>query len=82
MADKYAWQDREMMIRIFRDLQRCLDDFKALAEQAQKFKAGVLDHPGRLAELMKLIDEDDDWELDDIRAKYDEFKVIYDYLVT
>lgn len=82
MADKYAWEDRERMISLFKNLQRCLDDFKALAEKAGKFKLGVLDHPARLAELKKLIDEDDNWTLASIQAKYDEFKTIYEYLTT
>lgn len=82
MADEYAWKDREMMISLFGNLQRCLDEFKAFARKAEKFKLGVLDHPARLAELMKLINEDPNWTLDDIRAKYDEFKAVYEYLTT
>ncbi|GAH48216.1 unnamed protein product [marine sediment metagenome] len=82
MADEYAWKDREMMISLFRNLQRCIDDFKKFAKEVEKFKLGVLDHPARLAELKKLIDEDPNWTLDDIRAKYDEFKAVYDYLTT
>lgn len=80
MADKYAWMDRERMISLFKNLERCLEDFKAFAREAEKFKMGVLDNPGRLAELKKLIDEDDNWTLASIQAKYDEFKTIYEYL--
>lgn len=86
MADIYAWRDREFMIDLFKNLQQCIDDFIKLAEKAHKFKMGVLDHPERLAELKKLIDEDPSWTLTDepgqirIQDKYNEFKEIYDYL--
>lgn len=86
MADKFAWQDREFMIRLFKNLQRCIDDFIEYSEKAHKFKMGVLDHPGRLAELKKLIDEDPNYTLTGesgqigIQEKYNEFKAIYDYL--
>ena len=82
MADQYAWRDRDLMISLFKNLQRCLDDFNAFAKEIHKFKMGVLDNPARLAELKKLIDEDDNWTLDSIQAKYEEFKTIYDYLIT
>ena len=82
MADEFAWKDRDLMINLFRDLQQCLDDFKKFAKETKKFKLGVLDHPARLAELKKLIDEDPNWTIDSIRAKYNEFKAIYEYLIT
>lgn len=82
MADKYAWEDREMIINLFKNLQQSLESFKESAEKMQKFKLGVLDHPGRLVELKKLIDEDPNWTIADIQTKYDEFKTIYDYLTT
>jgi len=82
MADEFAWRDREMIISLFRNLQQCIDDFMKYSEKIHKFKMGVLDHPARLAELKKLIDEDPNWTLADIQAKYDEFKTIYDYLTT
>lgn len=82
MADEFAWKDREIMISLFGNLQRCLDDFKTFAKEAEKFKLGVLDHPARLAELKKLINEDPNWTLADIQTKYNEFKTIYDYLTT
>jgi len=82
MADEYAWEDRELMINLFRNLQKCLDDFRSFAKEAEKFKLGVLDNPTRLAEMKKLIDEDPNWTLADIQTKYNEFKTIYDYLTT
>jgi len=80
MADIFAWKDRDLMISLFRNLQQCIDDFIKYAERIHKFKMGVLDNSTRLAELKKLIDEDPNWTLASIQAKYDEFKIIYDYL--
>ena len=82
MADEFAWKDRDLMISLFKNLQRCLDDFKGFAKKMHKFKMGVLDNPTRLAELKKLIDEDPNWTPASIQAKYDELKIIYDYLTT
>lgn len=80
MADEFAWRDRDTMISLFKNLQSCVDNFIIYAKEAEKFKMGVLDHPARLAELKRLIDEDPNWTIEDIRAKYNEFKAIYDYL--
>ena len=88
MADEFAWQDRDRMLNLFSKLQRSIDDFKEYSKQAHKFKMGVLDHPGRLAELKKIIDIDPNWTLTDepgqtsIQAEYNKFKEIYDYLTT
>lgn len=80
MADEQAWRDRDMMISLFRSLQRCIDDFIKYAQETQQFKLAVLDNPGRLAELEKIIDEDPNWTLASIQAKYNEFKAVYDFL--
>ena len=81
MADEYAWRDWKLMTSLFNELQQSLDSFKKAAVEAGKFKMGVLDHPGRLAELKKIIDEDPNWEnMASIQARYNEFKAIYDYL--
>jgi len=82
MADIYAWNDWRLVRTLFDKLQKCLDDFKETAWEAEKFKMGVLDNPARLAELKKIIDIDPTWEegMASIQTKYNEFKAIYDYL--
>ena len=80
MADKQAWNDRSRLLSMFQGLQQCLDNFKIFAKELNTFKNEVLDDVERKNELMKLIDEDPDWDLSIILNKYNEFKVIYDYL--
>lgn len=81
MADKSAWNSWKQMNEFFKNLQKCIDDFKALAERLEVFKMGVMDNPVRLAELKKIIDEDPNWTIESIQAKYNEIKAIYDYLI-
>lgn len=82
MANEQAWQDRKTMIILFHNLQSSLKDFKDYAEEMEKFKIEVLNDPARKAELKKLIDEDPNWTLAKITSKYNEFKAIYEYLVS
>jgi len=88
MADEYAWRDRDTIISLVKGFKRCLDDFMVLVQEAGNFKRGVLDHPGRVAELKKILDiggisfEDKTWTIEDIQAKCEEIRTIYDYLTT
>jgi len=82
MADEYAWRDRDTIYKIAEGFQRCLDDFMMLAEKTEKFKLGVLEHPARLAELKKIIDEDPNWTIQLIRDKYNEIKTVYNFIMT
>ena len=82
MADEYAWRDRDTIIRLAEGIQRCLDEFMGFAEQVEKFKLGVLDHPVRLAELKRILDEDPKWPIGVVQAKYNEIKIVYDFIVT
>jgi len=82
MADKYAWQDRDMIYKITEGFQRLFDEFMVLAKQTEQFKLGVLDHPIRLAELKKIIDEDPNWTVELIREKYNEIKTVYNFIMT
>ena len=80
MADKQAWNDRSRLLSMFQGLQQCLDNFKIFAKELNIFKTEVLGDVDRKAELMKLIDEDPDWDLTLILNKYNYFKEIYEYL--
>lgn len=80
MATEEAWRDRGTMLSLFQSLKQCFDNFIIFSEEAEKFKAEVLDDPTRKAELKKLIDEDPNWSMAKITTKYNEFKAIYEYL--
>ena len=80
MADERAWIDRYTMISLFQNLQSCIDNYIIYAKEANKFKTEVLDDPERVAEMKKLINEDPNWDIQDIQNKYNEFKTIYEYL--
>ncbi len=80
MANQQAWNDRERFIALYSSLQQSIDNFIARFTEIMEFKSEVLDNPDRKIEMKKLIDEDPDWTLIKIQNKYNEFKVIYDYL--
>jgi len=82
LADKQAWNDRSRLLSMFQGLQQCLDNYIIFAKELNTFKNEVLDDINRKNEMKKLIDEDPDWDLSTILNKYNEFKVIYDYLKT
>lgn len=80
MANRTAWNDRSRLLSMFQGLQGCLDNYIIFAKELNTFKNEVLDDATRKKEMKKLIDEDPDWDLSKILNKYNEFKVIYDYL--
>ncbi len=80
MAKLEAWEDREKILKLFFSLQSSLDNFEDRFAEVMEFKTSVLDKSARKNEMKKLIDEDPDWDLSKILNKYNEFKVIYDYL--
>ena len=80
MATLEAWADRGTMKSLFQNLQQSIEHYIGRFEELIRFKTDVLDDAIRKAEMKKLIDEDPDWDFTKILDKYNQFKVIYDYL--
>lgn len=80
MATKEAWRDRAVIIGMFGSLSDTIRNYLAQCQSLEQEKVAILDDPARKAEVTKLFNEDPDWPMAEVQAKYVEYKDLYTYL--
>lgn len=80
MANQTAWEDRDKILDILRNIELSLVSFKNRFETLIAMKIEIFDNPERASELKKIIDEDPTWTMQGLADKYQTYKAIYDLL--